>query len=497
MQVEEMPPLRELEEREESFTRGRAWGIGFHVVLSAVALLALVIMVNYLAHRHNQRLYISDAAGQKLSATTQRVLAQLTNDVKMIVFFDRTDSLFGPVAGLAKEYSVHSKHINLEFVDARMPGRAEAVRSLYRFKAEGDSGRVIFDSGGQVRTVVSTELSEYGVSEKKEIRRTGFRGEQLFTSAILNVTQTKPVAAYFLQGHGEQSIGSESLGYERFAKLLENNNVTVNTVPALIGTNALPDDCGLLIIAGPTTPIPNEELVKIDQYLGRGGRMLVLMNINERSRSVGIESLLYKWNVQVGFDVVRDPGQAQADDPNVIIASHFGSHPIVRSLLRSSLGLVAPRSVGQSANPQTAPDAPKVTEVLFTSSSGYSAVMQEGNRGVVQRQGPIPLAVAGERGGIQGVKTERGAARFVVVGDAIFLSNTLINYAANADFAALALNWLLNRDSLLSEIQPSPVSEYQIVLTQQQMFQLKWFFLVVAPGIVMILGFFVWLRRRV
>jgi ABC-type uncharacterized transport system involved in gliding motility auxiliary subunit len=49
----------------------------------------------------------------------------------------------------------------------------------------------------------------------------------------------------------------------------------------------------------------------------------------------------------------------------------------------------------------------------------------------------------------------------------------------------------------LSEIQPSPVSEYQIVLTQQQMSQLKWLFLVLAPGIVMILGFFVWLRRRV
>lgn len=490
MQLEDMPPL---EEREESFTRGRPWSIGFHVVLSAVALLALVIMANYLAHRHNQRLYISDAAGQKLSPTTQRVLAQLTNDVKMIVFYDRTEGLFGAVASLAKEYAAHSKHIDLEFVDARMPGRAEAVRGQYRVKAEGDASRVIFDSAGQVRTVVSTELSEYALTPKREVRRTGFRGEQLFTSAILNVTQTKPVTAYFLQGHGEQGIGPESLGYERFAKLLENNNVSVNTLPALIGTNALPDDCGLLIIAGPTTPIPREELVTMDQYLGRGGRMLVMMNINERSRNVGIESLLYKWNVQVGFDVVRDPGQAQADDPNIIIASHFGSHPIVRSLLRSSLGLVAPRSVAQSANPQTAPDAPKVTELLFTSSSGFSAVMQQAN----QRQGSIPLAVAGERGGIQGVKTERGAARFVVVGDAIFLSNTLINYAANADFAVLALNWLLNRDSLLSEIQPSPVSEYQIVLTQQQMSQLKWLFLVVAPGIVMIFGFFVWLRRRV
>jgi hypothetical protein len=221
------------------------------------------------------------------------------------------------------------------------------------------------------------------------------------------------------------------------------------------------------------------------------------MNIGARSAPVGLESLLYKWNVQVGFDWVRDPSLAQADNPNVIVASHYGSHPIVRALLRSSLGLVAPRSVSQRAVPQSGADAPKVTELLFTGPDGYVLVPSQGNHWVNQRQGSIPLAVAGERGAIQGVKTERGASRFVVVGDAVFLSNALIGYSANSDFAVLALNWLLNRDALLSEIGPSPVSEYQIVLTEQQMSQLRWLFLAAIPGTVMVIGFFVWLRRRV
>jgi len=492
MEIEQLP------ERQTSFTRGRAWGIAFHVVLSALSLLALVVMVNYLAHRHNQRLYISAASRQTLSPATQRVLAQLTNNVKIIVFFDRGERLFGAVSSLAKEYQSHSRHIELEFVDARMPGRAEAIRNEYKFQTEGDASRVIFDSNGQVRTIISTELSEYGVTPKKVITRTGFRGEQLFTSAILNVTQTKPVAAYFLQGHGEESLGPDNLGYSRLAKLLQNNNVTVNSILPLIGTNNLPDDCGLLVIAGPTSAIPIEELTKIDQYLGHGGRLLALMNVNARIKSVGLESLLYKWNVQVGFDLVRDPSEAQADDPNIIVTSHFGSHAIVRSLLRSSLGIVAPRSVAQRTQPETAADAPKVTELFFTSSSGYALIPSESNRNsTVQRQGSIPLAAAAERGGIQGVKSERGATRIVAVGDSIFLSNSLIGYSANADFAVLALNWLLNRDSILSEITASPISEYQIVLTEQQMSQLRWLFLAAVPGLVMTLGFFVWLRRRV
>src|SRR5207237_8791259 len=100
------------------------------------------------------------------------------------------------------------------------------------------------------------------------------------------------------------------------------------------------------------TELSNEELSKIDQFLGKGGRMLALMNISARLARTGLEALLYNYNVQVGFDLVRDPAQAQADDPNLIVTSHYGSHAIVRSLLLSSLGLVAPRSVSQRTSTQ-------------------------------------------------------------------------------------------------------------------------------------------------
>jgi hypothetical protein len=58
------------------------------------------------------------------------------------------------------------------------------------------------------------------------------------------------------------------------------------------------------------------------------------------------------------------------------------------------------------------------------------------------------------------------------------------------------VNWLVNRDLLLNEIGPSPVSEYQILLTEREMSQLRWLFLGAIPGVVAVLGFFVWLRRR-
>lgn len=487
-------------DRRVSFTRGRRWSIVFHVLLSSAAFLAVISMLNYLAHRHNQRIYLSNPAAQKLSPLTLRTLADLTNTVKIVCFYDRTEGLFGAVSSLLKEYQARSPEIQLEFVDHRMPGRAEAVRAQYKLAAEGQASRVIFDSGGQVRTVLSTELSEFGMAANREIRRTGFRGEQLFTSAILNVTQNAPVTVYFLQGHGEHALSTDEQGYSRFATMLQNNNIKVMMIPPLMGTNGVPADCGLLVVGGPSRRMEPEEVVNIERYLARGGRMLALMSIspNARIAPVGIEALLYRWNIQVGFDYVQDLAQGQSGDVNIILTGNYGSHAIVRGLLRSRVKLVMPRSVSTRPTPQSTPDAPKVTEILFTSPRGKQAVATDAmGSAELTKVGAIPMAIAAERGGIQGVGADTGSSRIVVVGESIFLTNQMIVDAANSDFANQIVNWLISRDSLLTEIGPSPLSEYKILLTEEQISQVRWLFLGAIPGMVLVFGFFVWLRRRV
>jgi hypothetical protein len=352
-----------------------------------------------------------------------------------------------------------------------------------------------------VRTVLSTELSEYAVTPEQEIQRTGFRGEQLFTSALLNVTQHAVVRSYFLQGHGEHSLDTDDQGYSQFATMLENNNIKVSQLAPLIGANGVPHDCGLLIIGGPARKFEPEEVLHIQKYLSRGRRMLVLMNSvspTARVTPVGIEALLYSWNIQVGFDWVQDLGQGQSGDNNVILVGNYGSHPIVRALLNSRIKLIYPRSVSIRPVQQNTPDAPKLTELLFTSLQGRLAVAKDAaGTAEVRKTGSIPLAVAAERGGIQGVGSDTGSSRVVAVGESMFVSNMLIGDAANSDFANQIVNWLVSRDSLLAEIGPSPLSEYQLLLTEKQMEQVRWLFMGAIPGAFVVVGFFVWLRRRV
>jgi hypothetical protein len=84
----------------------------------------------------------------------------------------------------------------------------------------------------------------------------------------------------------------------------------------------------------------------------------------------------------------------------------------------------------------------------------------------------------------------------VVVGDSLFVDNQLISNAMNSDFVGYAVNWLLDRPTLLKGIGPRPVVEFRLVMTRQQQQQVRWLLLGALPGGVLMLGGLVWLRRR-
>jgi ABC-type uncharacterized transport system involved in gliding motility auxiliary subunit len=487
---------------QDSFSRGRRWVILLHVLVSCAAMLAVAAMINYLASRHFKRFQWTADTRYRLSPITHSMLDALTNDVKVIVFFDADphDSLYLSVKGLINEYQLACPKLDVEYVDSvRSPSRAALIKAQYKLPSDGDNDLIIFDSNGKFMIVYDKVLSEYGDMSQGpggfELKRTAFKGEQLFTSAIVGITDPKPFKAYFLQGHGEHSPASEDDlgGYLNFARLLEERNITVGNLP--LQTNDVPADCELLIVAGVRTPLTTDELEKVESYLGRGGRALFLfMNSLADARKSGLEQVLAKWGVDVGDNLVIDKSQAKSQSSQLVLVNHYGQHPIVNPLANSQLALVMPRSVRPLPNSSRPADTAKVVPLVFTSEAGE--VLKRGrNAPTVETNGVIPLMVAVEKGAIPGVNPDRGSTRIVVAGDSFFLGNNNIEHVGNRDFANLAVNWLLDR-SQLQAIGPRPVREYRILLTQSQLKAARWVLLAGLPGSVLLLGLLVWARRR-
>ncbi|MBU6399271.1 MAG: Gldg family protein [Verrucomicrobia bacterium] len=484
----------------------RRWWIGFNVAASALAMLALVVMVNYLAERHlHQRFHWTANRQWQLTPLTVRLLQSVTNDVRVVVFFhrDNAPSLYDAIAGLLKEYSLANTKIRVDYIDyVNHPAAAEVFKQQYKrpFKTEHDL--VLFDANGKTREVYDTELSDYDLSgvlsgRTREVRRTTFKGELLFTSAIAGVTDPTRPKACFLDGHGEFDPGSdqEQTGYSKMAAVLREKDIEVNRLD-LSGTNDVPSD-SLLVIAGATHRLEPAEVRRVETFLERGGRLLLLLR---QGYVTGLEpTLATNWDVAVNERALVYERNNAAD--GYILTTNFGDHPIVSPLTDVGLALILPLPVGKLPVARPEADAPAVKEIIFSSTNGMASELDL-SKGLrlqprpTDPQGAIPMAVAVEKGGIQGVRADRGAARLVVVGESLFLANQWIEAKANRDFAALAADWLLDRRQLLGGIGPRPITQYRILLTDTQLRRVRWILLAGLPGGVLVLGLLVWWVRR-
>ncbi|MCF7708516.1 MAG: GldG family protein [Verrucomicrobia bacterium] len=490
-----------------SFSPRRRFWAAVQVVISVVALGAACFLVNKISANHYVRTHLASEGEEMLSPLTVRLLDSITNRVKVIVFFDSNDPVFSSVEALLREYRLKCPNLEVEYVDyLRNPGRAQLVKDKYKlsFVSAGNNtyfkNLVLFDCNGRTKLVHGKELSDYDVSEvlsgeSRRVKRKSFKGEMLFTSALFSVIDLEPQNVYFLEGHREMDYRSEGeSGYSKFADILRQMNLELERL-SLRGTNRVPEDCNLLVVAGPQDTIAQAELEKITAYLNGGGRAFIL--INSLFKKSGLEKLLPEFGVRLGYNFVLDEESTFTGQD--MLVTNFVAHPIVKPLFNSGVYMVLPQSVSKVKGLSGA-DTAKVEEIAFTSDSGIAVTTDSQSGGYENPfqdfRGPIPVMAAVEKGGVQGVSNSRDLARLVVIGDSLCMRNQAIDSVANRDFVALAVNWLLERGRMMGGIGPRPVKEYRLTMTQSQIAAVRWLLLIGGPGIILGFGFVVWVRRQ-
>ena len=481
-----------------SFSAARKFGTGFGVFVGVAAFLAIIVMVNFLAARHYRRIPLSEDRVPPLAPVSLQVLGALTNNLNVTVFFDPEETLYSLILQLLRQYEHASPRVKITVVNyLTEPAKAEQVKAAAKL-GPNVKDVIIFELNGRYRVVRQGELSEYDTRDllagkSKSVKRKSFTGESFFTSAILTLIESKRLNAYYLVGHNEHDpqTASTPAGYGKLVLLLRGNNFDTSTLP-LTGTNEVPADCSLLIIAGPLTPVHANEIEKLNRYLNRGGRALVLLPL---ASDHGLGELLAQWGAEVRDDVVRDAAGDRSESH--LTLKNFGEHDIVRPFGVTQNGLILPRARSVVPRPGgQGSDAPQVRVLVSTSEAGEAILdTRDGARFDPRRdrRGAISVAVAVERGGLKSV--EGGSTRMVVVGDSYFLNNEAIDQSINRDFVGNAINWLVDRPRLVG-IAPQPVRELIFSMSDSQSRSVRWILLAGVPGAILAFGLLVWFRRQ-
>jgi len=470
--------------------------------LSAGVLLvaALLLIVNYLGWKYHHRFDWTASRLYTLSAKSEKVLKTLDRDVEFVVFISPQNELYHPVKELLSRYDAATPRVKVRIVDAeKNPLEAQQLAKQYGVSSAG----VVVVSGKDRRAIDVAELAELdysGMQLGQAPQMTGFKGEQLFTGAILQLAEGRKPKVLFTTGHGERSLDDRDVhGLSAVQELLGPDNFQLEEWASL-GKPAVPAGTDLVVVAGPTNAFLKPELDALAAYLNGGGRMLVLVDptLGQTPGSglvaTGLDAWLAGYGVKLGEDIVVDPPNTLPTySAQVFFANSFGDHPITKPLAQARLPVLLnmARSVAKGSAPGF-----KVTELLKTSGDGWGerdlAHLDKVGKDARDLAGPVPLGVAVEREGAAGAKP----LRLAVYGDSDFATNQLVQgNPANAVLLANSLNWLAQREALLT-IPPKKSEQVRLNLTKPQLRALYALACLVLPGLAVALGAVVFVRRR-
>src|ERR1700683_2410229 len=215
------------------FFSKRSSQLGTNAIILAVAVIAILALLNFLGFRHSKRFDLTTEKLFSVSDQTRKIVGGLQRDVTIVRFARPTDST--PEAqrceDLMSEYKHLSPHFRFEDIN---PQEKPEVAKEYGAKHIGD---VIVAAGQQK---VNLEGSPEGGFSESDV-----------TTTILKATRDTVKPVCFVTGHGEKSLTDSGVdGYAQMAENLKKETYTTESINLVSG--GIPCACDVVGVAGAT-----------------------------------------------------------------------------------------------------------------------------------------------------------------------------------------------------------------------------------------------------
>jgi hypothetical protein len=437
----------------------------FHLLLLAAALLLAWLSVRQVAHWD-----WTDEQSNGLTAETQALLQHLEQPLRLTSFAPDEARLRRAIGHLLERFSrAAPDRVRIEFVDPqRHPQRARAA-------GIEKAGELLLDYAGRQERLQT--LSEGHI--------------QLALQRLLGRSE-RWIGA--LSGHGERTLlGHANHDLGDFGRALENRGYRLQTLD-LAHTAQLPENLGLLLIAGPQTVLPATEVQRLRAYVKRGGHLLWLL---DSDGLFGLDGLAHDLGLTLlpGKVVDANVREFGVDDPTVALVSRYPQHPATQGFDLISL---FPRTAALEMAPNTDWQATALLRTQPRSWNETGPVQGQVRRDPAQgeRAGPLTIGFALERS----LASAEGAPRqqrVVLVGDGDFLANAFVASAGNQALGLRLIHWLMQQQSPAT---PAPVAAGKasapLRITRAMAWTLGLGALLLAPLSLLLTGWLIHRRRQ-
>jgi len=471
------------------------------VVVQIVLIFVIFSQLNYLSCRRHSTWDLTRNRRFTISDTTRSYLESLGSRVNIVMAFLGTSDLHSEVKGLVAEYDrVGGDRVSAEYLDlSRSRARLAELKDKHQLQFGGDQ-IVIFGESGRIKTISAEELVNRDSNTGRVVE---FKGEEVLTGALLEVTEQRQRKIYLITGdrRAEELVQIAA----QLQPLANAQNARLEGL-ALEGREEIPDDADALFFPGNSEDLTERELGLVRHFWdGKRGGLVIFLDPN--ARTPNLSSLLREHGVAPRGDrvlnVVSIPGVAARRTYDVPISFLPGVGPT------RDLSALAVRLAGQTQSIEVLfEDDLLISENIrplplmvaapgFWGESEYQSEEVSFNPDLDHGQ-PEPVYTGGSvQKGVPGDPDFlKGSSRLVVVGNPNLISPDGNTAKVSADFTMAAINWVMNREELMG-ISPRRPTFFTLDISPDKVAVLQTMLILVLPGAALILGGFVWMRRRV
>lgn len=436
---------------------------------------------------------------------TEDVLQRLSRrkePVKVLAFFldpkgsSRQERRFRAqrheVTALLERYAQKSDRFQYELIDPEVdPLRAKK----YNVKVQGT---ILIEADERRLEISASELFSGNPQYGQKLK---FKGEQVITSKLLDILDGTRRTLYFLVGHEEADVDKDGPdGASVLRQGLEAANVRIEKLNLLV-TDDVPDDCSVLVLAGPRKDLAPKEIDALRRYLDQNRAMLVC--IDSAPFLQNLSKLLARYGTKVVSNIVIEPAPSKhLSGRPVVPIPDLNGHAITNPLIENGMRVVFNEAIGLEHS-EVAQSSYDVRTILQTSAEAWgetnlSLSSQGVSRDPEDLAAPVSLAFAissrmGSNDGLD--QRPEDELRMAVHGDSDYINNTNLPYAGNFDFFMNTVSWL-TRDTDRITIRPKEFTEERADIPKGAETRI-WFGMTFGlPTIFLALGFSIWWQRR-
>ncbi|NSG82692.1 GldG family protein [Blautia schinkii] len=461
---------------------------GSYSMAMAAIFIVIVVVINMIVGAIPSKYSQIDVSSSKLYTIgdeTKKVLKALDKDVT-IYQIAQSGSEDDTISNLLKRYKDESKHIKVEVKDPVVNPKFASEYTTDDLAANslivvcGDRNKVI-----SYNDMYSTSV-DYNTWQQTT---TGFDGEGQITSAIGYVTSEDLPIMYTLSGHGEKDLDSS------FKEDIQKANIDIKELN-LLTEGKVPDDADCLMIVSPTSDISEEEKTEILDYLEAGGKAMIFSDYTQDDLP-NFDAVLASYGVKRAEGIVFE-GDSQ----------HYGMQmpyylvPTVNSTDASSETasagsyVLAPYAQGIQKTDDVR-DTVTIDSILTTSDQAYAKTNMQSSQ--IEKEdddvnGPFDLGVAITE------KLDDDKETQIVYYSTANLMESQVNQmvsGGNEKLLLESLSWMTSTDESSSvSISSKSLQSTSLTVTDYDAAFWKICTIGLIPGVFLVAGFLIWLRRR-